>query len=158
MNFQTIEEHYVLNRGKHVKRMYFRTGSSAAAEDIVQMAYERMLKYANTYNGDLIDKWFNTILNNSLRDYQNEEKGYTHREEEDEEFAENPSCPHYPEHVLREIKELIATKSTVQQEVLGLYFEYEYAPVDIAAITNNSYAMSHKMIQRFKEELSHLYH
>lgn len=157
MDFPQIEQHYIANRQKLVKRVTFRVGSSAAAEDIVQTAYERAMRYLKTFKGEHFDRWFTTILNNSLREHQNIEKGYVYRDEEDEEVADNLACPHYPARVMAEILQMIDGRSPDQQEVLTLYFHNEYTAIDISRITPYSYAKVHQIVQRFRNELKEIY-
>jgi RNA polymerase sigma factor (sigma-70 family) len=156
MLVSAIEAHYLENRSKFVKRMYFRAGSIENAEDIVQEAYERALRYNKSYTGENYDRWFNTVLNNCLRDFKNDESGYS-ADVFDEEEAEGRMCPSYPNHVMREVFELIATKSLVQQEILTYFFKHEYSPVDISRITDYSYSNCHQIIRRFRQELKELY-
>lgn len=137
--------------------MTFRAGTVWAAEDVVHTAYERAIKYHKSFNQEDFGKWFNMVLNNALRDFQAEERGYTPIGEDEDEEAATLDCPHFPEHIMREIYELIDTKSVAQIEVLNLYFKQGYNAVDIANITNYSYAKSHQIIQRFRNELKDLY-
>lgn len=151
-----IQEHYVANRFKLVKRMTFRAGTQWDAEDIVQQAYEYALRY---YKPDVvkdINPWMSTILNNALREFKNSEKGVTTSSFEEEEFEGTP-CTHYPSRVMAEIHELISTKSVLQIEVLNLYIRQEYTARDISRITPYSYAVCHQIIQRFRNELKELY-
>lgn len=158
MEVPVIEKHYIANRDRLIKRVSFRIGGNFhGAEDIVQTAYERAIRYRYSFDGDLFDKWFSTILNNSLREYQNIERGYTQVDEDVEEEAESPSCPHFPLHIMREVFELIDTKSEIQMEVLTLYFRYEYSAIDISRITAIPYGTAHQIIQRFRNELKELY-
>jgi len=156
MKVSSIQEHYEKNRQRLVKRMSFRAGSPENGEDIVQEAYARALKYRLSYNGDMFDKWFSTILSNCLRDFKNAEMGHS-AEMFDEGDAEGTQCPSYPNHVMREVFELIDTKSLVQQEVLNLHFKQDYSAMDISKITDHSYANCHQVIHRFRQELKELY-
>lgn len=156
MEVSAIEKHYIDNRQKLVKRMKFRTGSDEDAEDIVQEAYERAIRYRRSYSGDEFEKWLNTILNNCLRDNRNMQSGHS-ADEFDEEEAEGTACPHYSEHVMREVYELIDTKSVIQKEVLTLFFQQEYSAIDISRITEYPYSQCHQIIQRFRNELKDLY-
>lgn len=151
-----IEKHFREFRPAFVKRMYFRSGSHEGAEDIVQEAYCRVLKYKDSFVADEFSKYFNTILNNCLRDWKNQENGHTN-DLFDEELAEGTACPHYSEHVMKEVFELISTKSVSQQEILTMYFKYEYPAIDISNATAYSYAHCHKVISRFRQELKELY-
>lgn len=55
-----------------VKRIKARRMQEADAEDVVQEAFVRALKYQDSFNPALheIGAWFNTILNNSFKDYR----------------------------------------------------------------------------------------
>jgi predicted DNA-binding protein YlxM (UPF0122 family) len=53
--------------------------------------------------------------------------------------------------------ELITTKSLMQQEILTLFFEQDYKPIDISRCTQHSYSKCHQIIRRFRQELKDLY-
>ena len=154
MHIPMIEEHYRKNRQKLVKRMFFRTKDNAAAEDIVQSAYEKAIRFIITWRGEHFDRWLAVILNNSLREYQNNEKGYSHREEDEETSLD---VPHYPSRVMAEINRMIDERSVDHQEVLKMYFQQEYTATDISHITEHSYAKVHQIILRFRNELKEIY-
>ena len=156
MHIHLIEADFLKNRQKHVKRYTFKTGSHADAEDIVQEAYCRALRYRHSFHGDGFDKWFSTILNNCFFDFKNQQGDIT-GEEYDESSIEGLGCPLYSDQIMREIFELIATKSLMQQEVLTLFFEMDYTPVDISRCTPHSYSNCHQIIRRFRQELKDLY-
>lgn len=154
--YQFIENHYITNRQRLVKRMSFRAGTPQAAEDIVQTAYERALRYHQSCDRSRFDQWFSMLMNNALRDMKNEEKGYSNIEITEEE-AESLSCPHYPERIMAEIYELLDTKSEIQIEVLSLHLKQGYRAIDIARLTDHSYSKCHHIIERFRNELKDLY-
>lgn len=164
MQVSLIENHYRENRYKLVKKLSYRAGTEEAAEDIVQEAYYRALKYVGSFREGTtpeltktaFSKWFSTIIHNCLKEYKNVESGHSASEFEEEENA-GTSCPHYPNHILRDVYTLIKTKSFVQQEILNLYFRQEYSAIDISRITEYSYANCHQIIQRFRNELKDLY-
>lgn len=156
MELSTLEKHYEENFSKLVKKMSFRAGTQWAGEDVVQMAYERAIRYRHSCDPERIGQWFNTILNNALRDYRNAENGYTSLDDVTEE-AETADCPHYPERIMREIYELIGTKSDVQREVLLMHFKQDFSAIDVSRMTSYSYAQCHQIIQRFRNELKEIY-
>lgn len=158
MHLQEIEDYYRANRATMVKRMGWRCGVPELGEDIVHTAFERAIRYRRNCRDGFLPQWFSMLLNNALRDHQNAEKGYSPMGDDVEDVGETNSCPHYPTHIMREIFELIDTKSVVQIEVLSLHFREEYSAKDISAITNYSYAQCHQIIQRFRNELKELYH
>ena len=151
-----IEQHYLDNRQKLVKKMTFRAGSPEAGEDVVQTAYERAIRYRRSCDPERFNQWFAMLMNNALRDFKNEEKGYIYVEL-DEDEQESMACPSYPERIMNEIYELIETKSEVQIEVLTLFFKQGYSAIEISRITDHSYAKSHQIVQRFRNELKDLY-
>lgn len=157
MSVLLIEQHFKDHRQKLVKRLTRRAGTEWAAEDILQEAYYRALKYVDSFNPLLdMDKWMNTIINNSLREYKNQEKGYS-PVEFDEEETEGQASVEFPQHVMWQVYDIIATKSEEQQEILQLYFRQEYSAKDISEITPHKYKMVHQTIQRFRNELKELY-
>jgi RNA polymerase sigma factor (sigma-70 family) len=153
-----IEQYYRDNYNKFVKRLSFRAGSIWAAEDIVQTAFERAIRYRHSCDPDRFGQWFNLVLQNATRHYFNEENGHTQIPEGMEDVEEgSDGCPHYQEQIMREIYELIETKSVDQIEVLMLHFKYGYSAQDISMVTPHSYAKCHKIISRFRFELRDLY-
>lgn len=153
---ELIENHYKENYNRILKRMAFRAGGIHQAEDIVQEAYARALKYHNNHKIDEFDKWFSMVLNNAFNDYMRDEIGLSYIEDDDEPLG-LVECGLVTSQTRREVYDIISTKSVVQQEVLNLHLRQGYSPTDIANTTSHSYANVHKIIQRFKNELSTLY-
>lgn len=156
MEVSAIQEHYIKNRQKLAKKMGFRAGSPEAGEDVVQTAYERALRYRKTCDSEGFDRWFSTVLNNSLRDYKREENGHPSLEFVEEE-AEGEACTSVTQHVWRDVYTLIDQQSPPHKEILLLHFKQEYSPVDISRITEYSYAQIHQVILRFKNRLKELF-
>lgn len=154
---QLLEEHFKTSRLKLLKAISNRAKTPENAEDVVQEAYCRALKYSASYDTTRsFDFWFSRIVYSCLMDFLREENGLSYSDNENQE-EESIDCPSYPQHIMREIYELIDTKSVVQIEVLTLYFKHEYSATDISKVTMYSYAMCHKIISRFREELRQLY-
>lgn len=151
-----IEKHYKDNYLKLMKRMTFKAGTPEAAEDIIQETYYRALKYKDTCKPETFDKWINMILYNTLRDYKREELGRIEDEFEEQEVEGHP-CSEYSDHVMREIVNLINTKSDSHKEILTLHIVQNYSARDISQITEFSHEMSRKVITRFRNELKEIY-
>ena len=154
--FPEIEEYYLANRQKFVKKLTFRTGSEADAEDVVQEAFTRALKYAPRTNIEHFGKWFSLVLTNTLRDHMNASKGFSFVEEEDMP-EQGVDCNGYPRRITQEIRELVRSKSPVQVEVLELHINDEYTAKEISEVTPYSLAQVHQIILRFRKELTDLY-
>lgn len=151
-----IQQHYLDNKLKLLKRLSFRCGTEWDAQDVLHDAYERALRYIHAFNGENFGAWFNTICNNAVKEHKNSSKGFSTQEfNEDEE--EGTPCTHYSERIMREITDLISTKSVVQMEVLSLHYQQDYSAKDISRITEHSYANCHQIIRRFRQELQELY-
>jgi len=152
MSTQQLTEHYNKNFKKLVKKMSFRAGTQWAAEDIVQEAYARALKYIGSFqDGKDFNNWFTTILNNSLYEHQNVERGMVVPEEVEEPLVELPSG------LVEDVRRLMKRESKEHQEILHLHFILEYSATDISKVTNNTYSNSFKVIQRFRNEVRRLY-
>jgi len=152
-----VEQHYRDNYRKYLKLLTFRAGTEWDAEDVLHDAYYWALKYYKGFDGTNFDRWFRTILNNTLKDYKSAQLGHVSDVEFEEELAEGLPCNQYSQQVCFEIRELIDTKSLYQQEILHLYFDNGYTAKDISRITEHNYKAVHKMINRFINELKDLY-
>ena len=151
-----IENHYKENDGRILKRTTFRAGGIHQAEDIVQEAYCRALKYYNELKVEEFDRWFSMILNNAYNDYKRDEIGLSYIEDEDEPLGLE-ECGLVNRQTRREVYDIISTKSVVQQEILLLHLKQGYSPTDISNVSDHTYANVHKVISRFKAELKSLY-
>jgi RNA polymerase sigma factor (sigma-70 family) len=151
-----LEQHYKDNFNKLVKRMSYRSGTQWDGEDIVNEAYARALKYSASYRDEGFDKWFNTVLNNTFKDHKRNENGMSHSSL-DEELIEGTECQHYNDQIIKEIYDLISTKSSVQIEILDLHWRQEMTAIEISKTTDHSYSNCHQIIRRFRQELKELY-
>lgn len=150
-----IEDHYVANRRNLVKRMSFSSGDYA--EDIVQEAYARALKYYKSYNPDMpFDNWLKRIMVNVLKEHKNTEHGFSSIQYEEEEH-DGTVCTGFNERVILEVNDLISTKSLIQIEVLRYHFQQGYTAKEVSEITEYGYKTSHQIIRRFRQELKELY-
>lgn len=153
-----IEKFYKANHSKLVKRMSYRAGSIQDAEDIVQEAFYRAIKYKETFMMGLpFNHWFQRILSNSLRDYKNMQKGLSNSVEYGEEHSEPVECPSYNQQLKRQIEDEMMLLDDEAAEVVSLYFTYNYMPRDITRITNVKYKTVDNIIQRFKHKIREKY-
>jgi len=153
----TLEQYYKEFFDRLVKRTTRRVGTKEAAEDVVQNAFERALKYQDTYNTEMpFPNWFNRILNNSLRQYKNEEKGFSHSEF-NEEAVGGVACQQYSNKLWQQIQNELDDYEESHQEVLRLYFIHGYKPKDVERIVDLRYRNIETIIQRFKTTIKEKY-
>lgn len=152
--FSVIESHYKDRYASLVKSMSFKLGNHHLAEDTVQEAYYRAMKYRNSCQPERFDQWFTTVLRNCIRDTLREQEGRPGPLEDDDSGTE---CTSYPNKVMSEIVDLIQQMEGSQREVLELHFMREYKPIDISRVTDSSYAKTHQIIQRFRNDLKDRY-
>jgi RNA polymerase sigma-70 factor (ECF subfamily) len=146
---KVLEDHFKANYGRLMKRMRFRAGTDWDAEDVIQEAYCRALKYFKTYDGEHLDQWFSTILNNTFRDYKRNERGFSTISFEEEEL-DGVACSSVPDRVMFEIKQRIEGKPPEQREVLHRYFLESYTVREISEITGYALEAAFKLVKRFK--------
>lgn len=153
-----IEKYYKANFDKLVKRMSFRAGTVQDAEDIVQDAFERAIKYKESFEIGLpFNHWFQRILNNALKQHKNMQKGFNHPVELEEEHLEPVECPGYNKQLRRQIEQEMQGLSDESCEIVILYFTYGYRIKDIVEITNLKYKVVDNAIQRFKHTIRQKY-
>lgn len=149
----TITRDYKKNFNKYVLQLSFRAGSVQDAEDICQDAYERAIRYSNSFkeDGDY-QTWFGRIRYNCLKDHRKKERGYVMEEFEEYDFEGTP-CLQYTDEQKRQIEQFIETKTAEQQEILHLHFNLNYSAMDVCAVLGTHYPATHQTIRRFREEL-----
>lgn len=152
---ELIEEHYRLNFDKLVKRSTYRVPNKSPhiAEECVQEAYLRAIKYINAFNPDLdtFEKWFEGILRNAINDCRTIEKdrGVTKELTDDlvEEVASKKDKAQYVL-VMKYINE-----DSKNRTILTLFFLLGYKTKDIAEYTNISHTYIRQIIFRFRNKM-----
>ena|SRR5690606_24505179 len=128
------------------------------SEDVVHDAYERALKYFDSFTGDAADfeNWFSLILKNAFKDYCKFEKGLSTVDLDEFDF-QGAECSGIYDRMFVEVDKLIEKKPEHHAEILRMYFKFQYTAMDISKITPNTYKNVHQVITRFKDELRKLY-
>jgi RNA polymerase sigma factor (sigma-70 family) len=150
-----ITEHYLTNYERLVKRSTNRVPnkSVALAEECVQEAYTRALKYFNTFNPkkDKFEKWFEGILRNAINDCRNVEKDRgVSKELADEDGVE--LIPSRKEKI-GAIFILAKMKKDINHRVLSLFLLYGYKTKDIAEYTGVSHTSVRQIIHRWRANM-----
>lgn len=147
---------YETSSDMYIKRMYYRTKNILDAEDIVQDAFERALRYYDSYSsrGDgNLTAWFETVLTNAQNDHMRNQRRLGMTTEYDEELDTPVEMDEWGEDMIKRVKALLVTKNPEVRSVLQLYFFSEYKPREIGNVVELSPANIRKIIERFKKEL-----
>ena len=153
-----IDQFYSENFDTLVKRYHNRAGSRPNAEDVVQEAFSRALKYYSTFEESKKEfgAWFNTIANNALRDFKNQEKRMGMSVEFNEE--DWGTSLNLDDEMLKEsIYTKIAEKPKQQREILKLHFEKQYMAKEIAEQMDVPHRTVVTTVVRFSKEIKDWY-
>ncbi|MNZ37627.1 RNA polymerase sigma factor YlaC [compost metagenome] len=150
-----IEDYFRKEYRTLCKRVYRRAGTMENAEDVVQEAFARALKYYPAFDnsGKEFGAWFSTILNNSLNSFTRAEMNYGMCEELDEDHIEGEPMSEVEENMLAKVNELIDKKPPHIAEMLRLYFLNGYKPKEIAEILEVKDINIRMTVMRFKEDM-----
>lgn len=150
-----IEQHFNNEYRTLYKRVSRRAGGPYNAEDVVQEAFARALKYLPAFNPEKKEfgAWFNTILNNALHDFKREEMTYGMCLEFDEELIDGEPMSQTDKGLIEKIHQLMDEKPEHIAELLHLSFDFGYKPSEIAEITDSTSGVVRVTIARFKDEV-----
>lgn len=142
-NFNTIKQ-----------KMTKRAGTEWDAEDALQDAFERAIKYYNSYDPEksTFAVWFSRILSNAVKDHLRRSKGLGDCEF-DEEIADGTPCEQYTERMAENIRSAILSRKPHISEVLDLFFNKGYTARDISRLVELSHIAINQHIYRFREEI-----
>ncbi len=152
-----ISTHYVKNYDRFVKQAVRRVpnNSKALAEEVVQEAYARALKYFRTFNKktNTFDIWFNSILRNTINDCRTIEKdhGATVELHDNIEELVPPRNKTDVALLLKAINEMEREKDI---HVLSLFFITGYRSRDIAEYLGTNHNTIRQIILRFKNKVN----
>jgi RNA polymerase sigma factor (sigma-70 family) len=141
-----LEKFYRENYKEYLKLFTKRGVQINDAEDIVQEAFFRAVKYFDKYNPALSDfkKWFGTIINNVHKDWIRESRngGLVKSSTEDhQEFA-----------ITEEIRDSIK-KNIKYYDILYSYYELGYTSKEVSEMTGYSHSHIKRIIQDFKKSI-----
>lgn len=154
--YKQIEEFYRDNYSTLVKRLKRRAGGEENAEDVLQEAFYRALKYWDSYNPDKqpIGAWFNTIMNNTLKRHQSEQmQGGATIPYDEHEHEEGYDCPAEDNLRLEEVIGKLSKCNERNRNILYLYFIKGYRIKEIQDVVGGGYSGIRMLIHRFKLDM-----
>lgn len=148
-----LETYYRENYTTLIKIARSRVGgySLSLAEDAVQEAFCRALRYQRTYKGDNFDAWFKSILYNAVNQIKGQErdKGVVYRDEIESDVLVHQERIELP----IEVGEAMHRSTDRDQEVLRMRFLFGFKTREIHELLNISHDVVRDIIRRFKERL-----
>lgn len=156
-----IEQFYKDNYDLYVRRNSRRAGGMENAEDVVQEAFCRALKYADSFetdNGRDLETWFNTIVRRALYDFKRIELKQGMTASIDSGETEAVEIDGVDQAMAEEILKTIEGKDNVDHKnVLFLALVRNYPPRDIVEVLDLGIHNVNTIIGRFKKEMGERY-
>ncbi len=151
--YSLIEELCKEKHKKMVTRLFYYLHNRHNAEDILQEAYYRALKYWKTFNSEEdFQGRFRIILNNVLKDFMKAERL---RGMKDENYPPIREIQNHIFHrlALKEVLDIIDEKTDRVKRILYLHLIDGYTAKEVEQIVPESVATIWKITQRFREEI-----
>lgn len=151
--YKLIEQFYKDNYSTLVKRLNRRAGGRENAEDVLQEAFLRALKYGGSFNPERqeLGAWFNTIMNNTLVAHQRivmlDGMSTSYDEAVHEECYE---CDAEEKLLIGEIIEHIEERDERHRNILHLFFICGYKVKEVQEVVGGGYKGIQMLIHRFK--------
>lgn len=149
---EIVEAYYRENYTALVKIARRRVGnySLVLAEEAVQEAFTRALKYFKTYKTtDSFENWFKRILYNTINQLKTQEKNGGVSTVESEEETSHQGNVAFTKSVI----DLLNKASTRDQEILNNYFFYGFKTREISELMNISHDVVRDRIRTFREKV-----
>ena len=149
-----IETHYRKNFATLTKSMST-TGSNPNAEDIVQEAYMRAIRFWKTYDpSQPFENWFATILRNSISDFFRTEIMHGMVKSEDYWDMDFAIPESFKRIQLQELLKIIDDKDENVKRILTMYLIEGYKSHEIEQVVPESASNIRKIVERFRDEIS----
>jgi len=154
MEHELIEIHYRENYERLIKRTTWRVPhkSEALAEECVQEAYARAMKYWKTFNPkqDVFNKWFEGILRNAVNDCRAQEadRGVSMETTPEEEI---PLVPDKKERFMA-LHILKMMEPSEKRTILSLFLLYGYTTREIAEYVGTKEGTVRQIIARWRKK------
>lgn len=143
-----LTDFYQKNRDKLVTKLSRRAGGVPNAEDVVQEAFTRALQYINSYrDGQKFENWFNSILNNALRNFKQEERNQG-RVKDTDRIVELEEAAYNQQIVSRVLADIDALKEPAR-EVIRRFVVLGYTSKELAQSMDINVWTIRKAIKQF---------
>lgn len=153
---KVVGEYYAKEFNNFVRKLTRKAGSEQNAEDIVQDAFYKALKYFHAFDPSKkkFQTWFGVILVNCYNDFKNKELNFGMQMEIEEHHLVEHAVKPYEGGMLGLVKELINAKKPEVAEVLDLYFFQSFKPREIFEVSELDKRAINNYIYQFKLEVA----
>jgi DNA-directed RNA polymerase specialized sigma24 family protein len=155
MALDLIEEEFRVNRRRYLAKARSR-GWGHVAEDVVQETFTLAITYHRGYNHALpLGAWLNTILNNVIRKFYDEEQGRfedSYEEHSDLEDIEAPT-PLTEEAHRQLLEQVFKIKDLEERAVCNYYFRLGFNVRDIVHLTSFNRRSVTYIVKKFKDNM-----
>lgn len=151
MRYDELTAYYEEKYDDLVRRFSYRSGGIHNAEDVVQEAFARACQYITSFDpaNREFGSWFNSILNNALRDFKREERSAGTAVQEDR-VVDSLELKVHDETILEQLAQEISSMPSVKaREVLRQFVFLGYSAKECARTTDASLPYVRKVVQNF---------
>lgn len=153
-----LNTHYVENYDKLVKRLSYRAGGIHNAEDVMQEAYARALNYLDSFDPMVkgFGAWFNSVINNSLRDFKSTERirGMARSLDKEENLADIAQDQEIIDKLMQEVESIPNEKS---REILKMFVFLGYSAKEVARVVDTNMSNIRRTINEFYKYAREVY-
>lgn len=149
-----IEEFYIENRKRLVKAVAARCRDFDDAEDIVQEAFCRALKYLDWIDKEDMHRWFHTVIDNAYNDHMRAKRrsGCSDHIEVEEDHT-TFEMSEWAEDMVEKLEEEISIlQNGLYRQFFYLVLIRQFKPKEAAEVVSVSPVNARKALQRFKED------
>jgi len=153
--YKQIEQYYKDNYNNLVNYFKRRAGSHEAAEDIVQEAFTRALKYHKSFNPERqsIEKWFYSIANNAFNNYRQQERISGMSVEMEEKHEPTYELCDYSSDLVKKVKGYLKTQEGLVKDIIELNFFKGYNMREVGQILNQPRTTVQSIVYRFRSDI-----
>lgn len=155
---EVVDKYYRENYDLLVKRVKSRAGSQENAEDVVQEAFTRALKYYKSCSNNF-ERWFSVILSNTLKDHQKDLRLAGLTKSIDDSLNElEPIIPNHVKDLFRaHMDKLSAHKASYNKEIIRLNILFGYNSKEISQLLGLANGTVRNSLSMFTKEVQEIY-
>lgn len=147
-----LQEHYADNFNQDVKRYTRMLRCPYGAEDVVQEAYARAIKYIDTWKPDVqtFGQWINTIMHNACKDYRKDQRnqGMVRSEERQVNVEQLAAIEGRADEIIERIK----AQPYPARGILEGFYLLGHTYKEIARYLDVNWHVIHDTLKRFVQE------